>query len=104
MRKGTLSSTAFGPDIDSPADQLVNEAWEATTPAEQCKLARAALNQDLNAIDAYNILGIHAKTQAERIALFREAVIVGRELFGPIIGDEEMEWWGYMGTRPWMRA
>jgi tetratricopeptide (TPR) repeat protein len=103
-RNGVLVNDMFGPSIEGPADEIVNDAWDAETPAAMVKLARKALTIDLNAIDAYNILGIHASTLAERIALFREAVIIGRSLFEPLIDDEDMGWWGFMGTRPWMRA
>lgn len=105
MRRGIYSAKgSFGPDIDSPADPIVNEAWDAATPARRVKLARKALAADLNAIDAYNLLGLHAETLAERIALFREGVRVGERLFAPAFDDPEMEWWGFLGTRPWMRA
>ncbi|CZT36068.1 hypothetical protein [Rhizobium sp. 9140] len=110
LRKAVFSSEIFGPAIDSPADEIVNDAWDAETPAQRIKLARQALDVDLDAIDAYNILGIHAATHAERIALFREAVIVGQRLFAPMLndptgdGDEDVSWWGFLGTRPWMRA
>ncbi|MDQ0455183.1 tetratricopeptide repeat protein [Rhizobium paknamense] len=104
VRKAKFVDQAFGPDIDSPADPLLIEAWDAERPSEQVKLARAALNVDADAIDAYNLLGIHAGTHAESVALFREAVRIGERLFKPVLTDPEMEWWGYLGTRPWMRA
>lgn len=104
LRKGKLVDDAFGPSIGGPADEIVNDAWDAATPAARVKLARKALSIDVNAIDAYNILGIHAQTVAEKIALFGAAVDVGGELFAPLMEDEEMHWWGFMGTRPWMRA
>ncbi|MEP3436127.1 MAG: hypothetical protein ABJN75_05005 [Hoeflea sp.] len=104
MRKGKLVEDGFGPSIEGPAENIIIEAWEAGTPAQRVKLARKALSVDLNAIDAYNILGIHAPTLAEKIALFREATVIGEQLFAPLLDDEEMEWWGFIGTRPWMRA
>lgn len=94
----------FGADIESPADEILIDAWDATTPAQRVKLARKALSVDLDAIDAYNILGIHAASAPEAIALFREAAAIGERLFAPAFGDEDMVWWSYMGTRPWMRA
>lgn len=105
MRKGKYAREGiFGPEIDSPADELINDAWDASTPAQRIKLARAALEIDLNAIDAYNILGMHAASYAERIAIFREAVRIGERLFQPAFDEPDMAWWGFMGTRPWMRA
>lgn len=104
MRKGKLTDDMFGPSIESPADEIVNDAWDAETPSEMVRLARKALSIDLDAIDAYNILGIHAQTLAERIALFREADLIGERLFAPLLSEEDMAWWGYIGTRPFMRA
>jgi hypothetical protein len=92
-RKSRLADDAFGPSIEGPADEIVSDAWDAKTPAARVKLARKALSIDLDAIDAYNILGLHAETLAEKIALFREGVTVGARLFAPIVGDEEMAWW-----------
>lgn len=99
-----VSEGIFGPDIESPADGILNDAWDATTPAQMVKLARKALAIDLDAIDAYNILGIHAASTPEAIALFREAATIGERLFAPVFQDEDMVWWSSVGTRPWMRA
>lgn len=104
MRKAKYTNDVFGADITSPADDIINDAWDAETATKRVKLARKALAVDLNVIDAYNILGIHAETHAERIALFREATLIGQRLFEPVLNDKEMAWWGFMGTRPWMRA
>jgi tetratricopeptide (TPR) repeat protein len=108
LRRAEFSNDFFGPCIDSPADEIVNDAWEAETPAKRIKLARQALGIDLDAIDAYNLLGIHAETLAERVALFREAVRTGERLFAPYIaeseGEEDAGWWSFIGTRPFMRA
>ncbi|HBF28044.1 tetratricopeptide repeat protein [Rhizobium sp.] len=105
MRKAKFNAHGgFGPDIDSPADSILIDAWDAERPSEQVKLARTALNIDADAIDAYNLLGIHANTHAERVALFREAVRIGERLFQSVLDDPDMAWWGYLGTRPWMRA
>lgn len=104
LRQGKLVQDMFGPAIEGPADDIVNDAWDAKSPAARVKLARKALSIDLNAIDAYNILGIYAPTVAEKIALFGAAVDVGGELFAPLLESEDMAWWGFMGTRPWMRA
>lgn len=104
MRLGKLTNDMFGPSIEGPADGILIKAFEAETTAQRVKLARKALSMDINAIDAYNILGASAPTLAEQIAMFRQADVIGAELFAPLLDDEEMEWWGFMGTRPWMRA
>lgn len=104
MRYGKLQDSFMGPAINCRGEEQINKAWEADTPARQTSLARKGLEADADNIDGYNILGIHAKTQAERIALFREGVRVGERLFAPLADDPEMPWWGFMGTRPYMRA
>jgi tetratricopeptide (TPR) repeat protein len=104
MRKGKLVRDIFGPSIEGPADEIVDDAWDADTPAKRVKLARKALDVDLNAIDAYVILGLYATTTAEKIALLREADRIGTMIFAPLLDDPEMHWWGFIGTRPWMRA
>lgn len=104
MRKARYVDESFGPDILSPADDIINDAWDAETPDKRVKLARKALAIDLDVIDAYNILGIYAESLAERIALFREGTLIGERLFQPVLNDSEMSWWSFMGTRPWMRA
>ncbi|WP_438749642.1 tetratricopeptide repeat protein [Pararhizobium sp. O133] len=110
MRKSVYSNDFLGPCMDSPADEIVDNAWDADTLAKRIKFARQALDLDLDALDAYNLLGIHAATHAERIALFREAVRIGERQFAPYIAEtagqdaEEAGWWSFIGTRPWMRA
>lgn len=103
-RRGKLEDDMFGPCIDSPADEIMIAAWEAKTPAARRKGARKALATDLNCVDAYTLLAIEAETLAETLALLREAVRIGDDLFAPLREDEEMHWWGFMGTRPYMRA
>ena len=104
MRKSTLEDGGMGPFLNSPADDLVDKAWEARTPGQRRKLARRALKADLDCVDAYNLLALSAESRAETIALLREAVRIGERLFAPVLDDPEMAWWGFIGTRPWMRA
>lgn len=104
MRHGQLNDSMMGPSVDSPAEDIVSKAWDAPTPAKRAALARKALETDLDCIDAYTLLGIEAKTLGERIALFREAVTVGDRLWAPAMDDPDMVWWGFIGTRPYMRA
>jgi tetratricopeptide (TPR) repeat protein len=104
MRNTVIEETAFGPTPYSDADDLIEKAWEAATPAKQVKLARKALEIDLDCIDAYILLSHHAETLGERLALLREAVRAGDRLWKPYKDVEDMAWWGFIGTRPYMRA
>ena len=103
-RRAFFENDMFGPCIESPAEETMMAAWEAKTPAARRKGARKALSIDLDCLDAYNLLAIEAETHAESIALLREAVSIGDRLFAPILDDEEVHWWGFIGTRPYMRA
>lgn len=103
-RHGVLNDSFLGPAIDTEGEDLVQAAWEADTAAKRANLARKALNADLDNIDAYVLLSYAAKTLGERIALLREGVRAGDHLWAPLMDDPEMEWWGFIGTRPYMRA
>lgn len=109
MRKTILANdliveSPFGPCAESPAEDIVSDAWEADTPVKQCRLARKALENDIRCIDAYLLLAIHAETLAENLALLKEAVSVGDSLWAPYMKRKDMVWWGFIGTRPYMRA
>jgi tetratricopeptide (TPR) repeat protein len=104
MRHGVLRDSMMGPAIYSEGEDEVERAWEAKTQAARDRHARKALDADLDNIDAYTILAFGAKTLAERLALLREAVRVGDRLWAPCLDDEDMAWWGFIGTRPYLRA
>lgn len=95
---------AFGPSVIDPAEDILDAAWDAPTPAKQCTLARRALDSNIHCIDAYVILALHAKTHAETIALLRSAVLIGDKVWREYLDDPEVIWWGHLGTRPFMRA
>ena len=104
FRKSELTDDAFGPSLTSPGADWLDKAWEAKTPAARRKAARKALAIDLDCLDAYVVLALEAESDAEKIALLREAVRIGDRLFAPVLDQDEMHWWGFIGTRPFMRA
>lgn len=104
MRSGRIDDSFMGPAVHTEGEAFVNDAWEADSKAKRQRLARKGLDRDLDNIDAYVLLGLDASTLGERLALFREAVRVGDVLWAPYLDDPEMAWWGFMGTRPYMRA
>lgn len=104
MRNGTLDDSFMGPAIYTEGEDLVNEAWDMPPGTRRQSKARKALTADLDNIDAYVLLALDAKSLGERLALLREAVRVGERLWAPTLQDSAMQWWGYLGTRPWMRA
>ena len=104
MRHGKLEDSFMGPAIYCEGEEHIEAAWEADTDAKRASAARRALKKDLDNIDGYILLSHGAKTLAERIALLAEAVRVGDRLWAPLLDEPEMEWWGFVGTRPYMRA
>jgi tetratricopeptide (TPR) repeat protein len=104
MRNSIIEDTIMGPAVYSAGDEFVEAAREATSPAKQLKLAQQALKADLDCIDAYILISHQAQTVAERLALLREATLVGERLWKAYIKRKDMAWWSYIGTRPFMRA
>ena len=104
MTKGVLADGMFGPAVEGPAEEMIIEAWEAKTPAQTRKKARKALELDPDCIDAHVLLAHYAETDAEAAALLRAAVDAGDRVWKDLLKDKEMEWWGFIGTRPYMRA
>lgn len=94
-----------GPFVESPADHLV-QGMEEAEGERLIALAVLALRRDPGCIEAHHILSDSAPTQDLRLQHLRTAVETGDELFGPIAeayGDD-MCWWSFPGTRPYMRA
>jgi len=92
-------------DLPNIVDDLLDQAWEALGPTERCGLARQALTLDPGAIDGYVILALCAETDAERIALLREAIHRGKTLWREYVGRPPRDFfWAHLETRPFMRA
>lgn len=92
-------------DLLNVVDDLLDQAWEALGPTEQCGLARQALTLDPGAIDGYVILALCAETDAERIALLREATRRGGSQWREYVGRPPRGFfWAHLETRPFMRA
>lgn len=89
---------------------IENDGWEYIQQgdfenASEC--ARDVLERQPDAIDCYVILSRTAHTQAEKIALLREGVRIGDELFENEIlaaPNDDFPFWGLLETRPYMRA
>lgn len=96
-----LADTSLGPFIESPADPLVEEAWEAPSRAERLVLARRALDVDPDCLDAHSLLAALADNPAPHL---RAAVEIGERLWAPVFDEPLMNWARMAGTRPWMRA
>jgi tetratricopeptide (TPR) repeat protein len=86
------------------AQQRIYRAWEASG-ARRLALARDALALSPLCADAHVILAMHATDAEEALAQWRAGVAAGEAAIGPA-GFKRMrgEFWGWLETRPYMRA
>jgi tetratricopeptide (TPR) repeat protein len=94
-----------GTPLDQAQD-LMYQAWEASSPARRVALARQALEISPDCADAYVLLVQYsAGGLAESIALLREGVAAGQRALGKrAFKDDVGSFWGLLDTRPYMRA
>ncbi len=95
-----LADSSLGPVIESPADALVEEAWEAA-PADRRRLALEAVALDPDCLDAHSLLAALSDDPEPHL---RRAVEIGERLWSPLFDEPLMDWSGMAGPRPWMRA
>ncbi|WP_043160249.1 hypothetical protein [Bradyrhizobium sp. Ai1a-2] len=88
------------------AQDLIYDAWEAGTARRRIALAEKALTISPLCADAYVLLAEHAKPSSdEELNLWRRGVEVGRQALGDAAFEEYVgEFWGFLETRPYMRA
>lgn len=86
------------------AQDLIYQAFDAP-PAKQVRLARQALEISPDCADAHVLLAENSKTIEEALGHFQEGVAAGERALGKK-GFKEFEghFWGFMETRPYMRA
>jgi tetratricopeptide (TPR) repeat protein len=92
-------------DAIARAQNVMYQAWEATNRRERAALAHKALSMSPLCADAYNLLAEEAKTADEARALYTRGLEAGELALGPG-GFEEYHghFWGFLETRPYMRA
>lgn len=102
QRKAADSS---GEALDRAQD-LVYDAWDASTAKRRVALAEKALAVSPLCADAYALLAEHAKPGSEEeLDLWRRGVEAGKTALGAAaFEDHEGEFWGFLETRPYMRA
>jgi len=96
----------LGPYIVSPADPFVERMEEEDDSFDRLVLAARALRRDPGCIEAHLPLSECSPDDATRLKHLELAVATGDQLFKPVAeryGDD-MCWWGYPGTRPYMCA
>jgi len=92
-------------DALSEAQSVMYDAWERTTSRSRIALARKALAISPLCADAYNLLADEAATPAEARDLYLRGLEAGELALGPEGFDEYGgQFWGFLETRPYMRA
>lgn len=96
----------FAPETDlEKAQDIIYQAFETPNRRQRINLARKALQISPDCADAYVLLAEeNAKTAAEAKALYEEGVRAGERALGPDFEEMKGSFWGFIETRPYMRA
>jgi tetratricopeptide (TPR) repeat protein len=88
------------------AQEIMYDAWEATSRRRAVELARKALLVSADCADAYVFLAeVTAKTPQEAIDLYWQGVEAGERALGKKAFKNDVgHFWGLLETRPYMRA
>ncbi len=92
-------------DAIARAQEVMYEAWDRVTSRSRIALAHKALAISPLCADAFNLLAEEAASPAEARDLYARGLDAGELALGPE-GFEEYEghFWGFLETRPYMRA
>jgi tetratricopeptide (TPR) repeat protein len=92
-------------DAIAKAQDVMYDAWERTTSRSRLALARKALGISPLCADAYNLLAEEAGSVEEARDLYAKAMDAGELALGPKGFKEHAgHFWGFLETRPYMRA
>jgi tetratricopeptide (TPR) repeat protein len=93
-------------DATAKAQEVMYDAWDQTSPRARVALAHKALTISPLCADAYVLLAEEeAKSVEEALAYYRKGVEAGVQALGPKGFKEHAgHFWGYLETRPYMRA
>jgi tetratricopeptide (TPR) repeat protein len=87
------------------AQSIMYQAWEARSKSQAVKLAKKALEISADCADAYVLLAqANAGSLEEAKELYEKGVEAGRRAIGADFDDFVGEFWGFLETRPYMRA
>jgi tetratricopeptide (TPR) repeat protein len=104
-----LKSVALKPkgkNAVAAAQDIMYEAWDATTKRKRIALAHKALEISPLCADAYVLLAEEeAKSMEEALNLFSKGVEAGEKALGlKSFKEFAGHFWGFLETRPYMRA
>lgn len=89
----------------SKAQDLVYQAWEATTTSGRKALATKAITISPFCADAFNILAELETDPEAAFLLYQNALNAAQAVLGPeTFEDDKGHFWGLLETRPYMRA
>jgi tetratricopeptide (TPR) repeat protein len=92
-------------DARDRAQQLMYDAWETPDHRTRTKLARKALEIYSDCTDALSCLAEDSIDPEEALTYYRLAVEAGERDLGPESFTEDVgHFWGFLKTRPYMRA
>jgi tetratricopeptide (TPR) repeat protein len=87
------------------AQDLVYDAWEAATAERRGAIARQALAISPLCADAYGVLARDAPAGSdEALEFWRRGVEAGKAALGDDFDELRGSFWGFIETRPYMRA
>lgn len=87
------------------AQQIMYDAFEAASPGRQMQLAKQALERSPDCADAYVLLAEHARSLDEALHFYEQGVAAGSRALGDDgFAEYEGHFWGFLPTRPYMRA
>lgn len=87
------------------AQEMIYKAHEAKSKTQMVKFARSALDISVDCADAYVILAqLNTKTLGEALALYEAGVKAGERALGSEFEELKGHFWGFLETRPYMRA
>jgi tetratricopeptide (TPR) repeat protein len=95
-----------GDDATTKAQEVMYDAWDQTSPRARIALAHKALAISPLCADAYVLLAEQeAKSAEEALEYYRKGVAAGEHALGTN-GFEQYagHFWGFLETRPYMRA
>ena len=97
-----LGGTGTSLDV---AQEIMYQAFDADSPKRQVALALKAIETCRECADAYVLLAEYADTLVEALDLYQQGVAAGERALGEEgFREYEGHFWGFLETRPYMRA
>jgi hypothetical protein len=106
--ENVLRQAIGGQGGDTPAQRaqdLIYRAVESPDPRQRAAAARQALELWPDCADAYVLLAENAADRKEALGFYEQGVAAGERALGPQAFQESVgHFWGFLETRPYMRA